>query len=205
MSRGLLFGGAFNPPTIAHLDGACLAMKEAGYDYVMFVPSKSQYIRFDQKKDMVYSDEKRLEMLRLCAKDREWMKVSDHEIRCSAQPRTYETLCALKRQGYECSLLFGSDKLQEFSTAWRYTEEIAQQFGIVCMSRNSLDTEQIIEQDPLLLKLRDHIQIVAIPQEYQSVSSSDVRRMIRENNVDEIRRMIPSSLYEYVEKEIRNA
>ncbi|MGM9941220.1 MAG: nicotinate-nicotinamide nucleotide adenylyltransferase [Bulleidia sp.] len=205
MSRGLLFGGAFNPPTIAHLDGAYQAMMESGKDYVMFVPSKSQYIRFDQKKDMVYPDEVRLDMLRLCAKEREWMKVSDHEIRCESQPRTYETLCALKQQGYDCALLFGSDKLQEFSTAWRYTKEIAEQFGIVCMSRNSLDTQAIIEHDPLLMKLKEWIQVVEIPEQYQRVSSSDVRRMIRDNNMDEVRNLIPSSLYEYVEKEIRNA
>lgn len=194
MSKGLLFGGAFNPPTKAHIDCAKLAMTKSGYDHVVFVPSKEIYIRFDQKKDYVYSDEKRLALLRKIAENEPWMRVSDYEITNDHQPRTYETLCALKDMGEDCSLLFGSDKLQEFSYAWRYTEEIAEQFGIVCMSRNGLDTKAIIEKDPLLTKLQEYITVIEIPQEYQSVSSSLIREMIRNGNWEEAKQLLHPSL-----------
>ena len=194
MSKGLLFGGAFNPPTKAHIDCARIAMQQSGYDHVVFVPSKEIYIRYDQKKDYVYSDEKRLAMLECIAEQEAWMCVSDYEITSDHQPRTYETLCALKPQGFDCALLFGSDKLQEFSSAWRYPEQIAQEFGIVCMSRNGLDTEKIIENDPLLVLLQQYITIVEIPDIYQNVSSSEVRKMLKEERLQEAQMLLHPSL-----------
>lgn len=194
MSKGLLFGGAFNPPTKAHIDCARIAMQQSGYDHVVFVPSKEIYIRYDQKKDYVYSDEKRLAMLQCIAEQEAWMCVSDYEITSDHQPRTYETLCALKQQGFDCALLFGSDKLQEFSSAWRYPEQIAQEFGIVCMSRNGLDTEKIIENDPLLVLLQQYITIVEIPDIYQNVSSSEVRKMLKEERLQEAQMLLHPSL-----------
>lgn len=199
MKRGLLFAGAFNPVTKAHIDCAKLALESTGYDYVLFMPSKEEYIRFDQKKDHVFSDETRLALLNKVAQNNAWMKVSDYEITSKEQPRTYRTLCALKDMGYDCALLFGSDKLQEFSTAWRFTEEIATQFGIACMSRNSLDTQSIIDNDPLLVKLQDHITCVHIPDVYQDVSSSRIRALLKENRWDEAKVLLPEELRDHPE------
>ena len=61
--------------------------------------------------------------------------VSDYELKEENQPRTYQTLCYLKEKGYACKLLFGSDKLPELKTGWKHVEEIAKEFGIVCMAR----------------------------------------------------------------------
>ena len=194
MKRGLLFAGAFNPVTIAHVNCADKAMHDSHRDYVIFVPSKETYIRFDQKKDYVYSDSVRLAMLKKAVSDRADMLVSDYELCSDHQPRTYETLCALKRQGYECSLLFGSDKLQELSSAWLHVEEIAQEFGIVCMTRNHLNTEEIIEKDPLLCRLKDRIETVDNGSEMQDISSSSFRRLVREGKYQEAVRLLPSSL-----------
>lgn len=194
MTRGLLFAGAFNPVTQAHIDCAKLALESTGYDYVLFMPSKQEYIRFDQKKDYVFSDETRLALLNKVAENNAWMKVSDFEITSDRQPRTYRTLCALKEMGYDCSLLFGSDKLQEFSTAWLYTEEIATQFGIACMSRNSLSTKEIIDGDPLLVKLQDHITCIQIPDVYQDMSSSRIRALLKENRWDDAKLLLPEEL-----------
>ena len=194
MTKGLLFGGAFNPPTKAHIDCARLAMEKVGYDHVLFMPSKEIYIRYDQKKDYVYPDEIRLSMLEAVAQTEKWMQVSDYEIWCDHQPRTYETLCAMKEAGYDCSLLFGSDKLQEFSTAWKYPCQIAEQFGIVCMSRNGLSTQQIIEEDELLRQLKSYIRIVELPQQYQSVSSSYVRELLRQERWEEAAHLLHPSL-----------
>ena len=194
MKKGLLFGGAFNPPTKAHIDCAKYAMDRSGYDHVVFVPSKEIYIRYDQKKDFVYSDEDRLAMLQCIRKNEPWMRVSDYEILCDHQPRTYETLCALKQQGETCALLFGSDKLQEFSTAWMYPRQIAEEFGIVCMSRNGLNTEEIIDHDPLLTSLRSYIEIVEIPDAYQNISSSMLRNMLKEGRFFEAQNLLHTSL-----------
>ena len=48
MKKALAFFGAFNPPTLAHLDLARYAMEKTGRDTVVFVPSRSVYIRETQ-------------------------------------------------------------------------------------------------------------------------------------------------------------
>ena len=85
--RALVYGGAFNPPTIAHIELADFARKAAGFDKVIFVPSKMRYITDDQKKDFAFDDETRLAMLRECAKAHEWMKVISEHV-CFMQDET---------------------------------------------------------------------------------------------------------------------
>ena len=57
MKEVLAFFGAFNPPTRAHLELADYAWRETGREGVIFVPSRTDYIRNDQGKDAVYSNE----------------------------------------------------------------------------------------------------------------------------------------------------
>ena len=95
--RALVYGGAFNPPTIAHIELADFARKAAGFDKVIFVPSKMHYITDDQKKDFAFDDETRLAMLRECAKAHEWMEVSDYEIKAAEQQLRFPEFCLEQR------------------------------------------------------------------------------------------------------------
>ena len=79
MKRVLAFFGAFNPPTVAHLDVARVAMEKTGREGVVYVPSKSVYIHDEQGKDFAYSDRQRLEMLRRAAASRPCVEVTDWE------------------------------------------------------------------------------------------------------------------------------
>ena len=107
MRNVLSFFGAFNPPTCAHLELADFACRETGREGVIFVPSRSDYIRNDQQKDGVLSGEKRLALLRKLAETRPWMHVTNRELLQPAQPRTYVTLCSLREEGYSPTLLLG--------------------------------------------------------------------------------------------------
>jgi nicotinate (nicotinamide) nucleotide adenylyltransferase len=180
MKRVLAFFGAFNPPTVAHLDVARVAMEKTGREGVVYVPSKSVYIHDEQGKDFAYSDRQRLEMLRRAAASRPWMEVTDWEIRAEIQPRTYETLCHLRNEGYAPSLLVGSDKLPELEHGWRHVAEIAREFGFVCASRGADECADMIRKDPYLATLADCIQVVGTPDALRSVSSTAVRQRLSE-------------------------
>lgn len=195
MSRALVFGGAFNPPTNAHVQLAEFALEKTGYDQVIFVPSKMTYIRNDQKKNFSFDDETRLSMLAKISESREWMLVSDHEIRSKEQPRTYRTLQYLKQQGYDCSLLFGSDKLPELQTGWKHVEEICREFGIYCMARYDDNCEEMMERDPYLRTLKPYIHILHTPETYRNVSSTQVRKLFREKKYDEMDSLVPEELH----------
>ena len=113
MKNVLAFFGAFNPPTRAHVELADFAFRAAGREGVTSVPSRADHIRNDQGKDGVLSGETRLAMLEKIAETRPWMEVTDRELREPVQPRTYVTLCALRKDGFAPALLVGSDKLPE--------------------------------------------------------------------------------------------
>ncbi len=194
MIQALFFGGAFNPPTRAHIELGHYACMHTGRQKVVYMPSKMSYIRFDQQKNFAFSDQTRIAMLQKIAENRDWMLVSDHEINSEKQPRTYDSLCWLKQQGYQCSLLFGSDKLPELKTGWLHVEEIAKEFGIVCMSRNDEDVNQIIASDPYLSSLQAWITILPVPEEYQTISSTRVRKLFLEKKYEEIEKYVPAEL-----------
>ena len=199
--RALVYGGAFNPPTIAHIELADFARKAAGFDKVIFVPSKMRYITDDQKKDFAFDDETRLAMLRECAKAHEWMEVSDYEIKAAEQPRTYTTMQYLKEQGYECRLLFGSDKLPELAGGWKFIDEICTQFGICCMVRNNEPVEKMIAEDPYLSTISQYIEIIHTPSDYQDVSSSKVRALYTQirDLEKQMNTMVPEEIRHYLD------
>lgn len=177
---GLVFAGAFNPPTVAHTRLAQIALEQTGSEYVTFVPSKQIYIRDKQKKSYAISDGDRLSFLYRLAENRPWMRVTDYEIRQTEQPRTYLTMKALQKMGLGGSLLIGTDKLSELDYAWRYVTEIAKEFGIVCMEREQDDAATIIKSSQLLSSLSSHIRIIKTPTTYRFASSTKVRTCFME-------------------------
>lgn len=176
--KALAFGGAFNPPTLAHISCAHEALVQTGADKVVFIPSKMSYVLNDQGKDSSFTDRQRLDMLDRIAFDKAWMDVYPGEIEQEKQPRTYETLKRLLGEGYdEVKLLFGSDKLSELETGWLHVDEICHEFGIVCMTRSRDNVQEMIETDPYLRQYRDCIVIVQTDEAYHEIASTEARRL----------------------------
>ena len=194
MKKALAFFGAFNPPTTAHLELARYALEQTGRESVVFVPSRSAYIREEQGKDYAYSDRARLAMLRAAREKRPWMAVTDYELTLDHQPRSYETLCRLKEEGYEAALLMGSDKLAELETGWKYVREIAEEFGIVCMERAEDDCGEIIRNSAFLTELMPYITVLKTPEETKNISSTQVRELITRGETPE--GLVPGEILE---------
>ena len=194
MKKVLAFFGAFNPPTAAHLELADFARKATGREGVIFVPSRAAYIRGFQQKDAVFSDEVRLEMLETLAKTRPWMQVTGWELQQETQPRSYITLCHLREEGYEPSLLIGSDNLKALPR-WKFVPEIAKEFGIVCLERGQDSCREIMENDPFLSSLSAYIELPEIPGTWRNVSSSGIRAQLRGDGTSEDRlREVPPEI-----------
>lgn len=193
MKNILAFCGAFNPPTRAHLGLADFAWRNTGREGVMFVPSRSDYIRNDQRKNGVLSGGKRLALLRKLAETRPWMLVTDQELCQPSQPRTYVTLCMLRDEGYSPTLLLGSDKLPELST-WKYMPDLILEFGIVCLTRGGDDCRGIIDADPFLKELQDRITLLDTPDDWRDISSSKVREALRQGRQEDLARMVPEEI-----------
>lgn len=196
MKKALAFFGAFNPPTLAHLNLAEYALGKTGRETVVFVPSRAVYIREEQGKDFAYPDRQRLAMLRAAAESRPWMTVTEWEISRDYQPRTYETLCHLRDEGTEAALLMGSDKLPELEHKWLHVREIAEQFGIVCLERGGDNCGRIIRKSVFLRELAPWIRTLETPQEMKQISSTQVRKLVMEKQRAEqkLAEMVPAEI-----------
>ena len=195
----LAFFGAFNPPTVAHLELARFAREKTGAEQAVFVPSRAVYIREAQGKDYAYTDAQRLAMLRAAAEKRPWMAVTDWEMRQERQPRSYETLCHLREEeGGPVKLLMGSDKLPELEHGWLHVEEIVREFGIVCLTRGADECGRMLREDPYLRSLADGITVLETPESLRGVSSTEVRKRIREirRMEEELERLVPPEIRE---------
>lgn len=196
MKKVLVFGGAFNPPTIAHLEAARTAMRSCGREGVVFVPSQSVYIEKEQQKDFAFSNEDRLALLEACTASHSWMKVCPYELLQKTQPRTYQTLCYLRDAGFSPSLLIGSDKLPELEHGWKFIPQIAEEFGIVCMDRGNGDTEAYLQGDEFLSSLGQGLVLVQMPGKLHSISSTQVRQALCQGDWQKVSRMVPPETME---------
>ncbi len=190
----LFYGGAFNPVSKAHIELANYVRTSLQFDKVIFMPTKDQYIKHDEGKDFVIKDEKRKKLLDVVAKENDWMIVSDYELNLESQPRTYETLCFLRNEGYDLKLLIGSDWLLKLNFGWKYVDEIMHEFGVVLMTRNHDDIEQIIENDAYLKQYKDYITCITTPSSYQNISSTKIRHALFSENIQELEQMLPKEI-----------
>lgn len=196
MAFTLAFFGAFNPPTRAHVCLSRHAMLTTRADGVLFVPSKMEYIRDFQKKSGVFSDAARLDMLRLIAAARPWLKVTDMEIKAAKQPYTYDTLCRLRESGLTPKLLIGSDNLPGLGKCWYRAESILAEFGVVCVRRAGDDDEAMISRLPRLNRLKARIFIVDAPEDWRHLSSTRARSLMSQTppDTEALRAVVPEEL-----------
>lgn len=188
-----VFGGSFNPPTVAHIDLAKQILNKMDeIEKVIFVPVSTRY-----NKGGLAPDEVRLELLKKICQNYSNIDVSDVEIKSSKQPYTIETLRRIKEKKKVKNIFFviGTDNLKELET-WHEPEKILTEFKIIVLERDQDDMEQIIQNSLLLNKYKasfvriDNIQKI-------DLSSSFVRAQIRMEKT--IKGLVP----EEIENDVR--
>lgn len=198
----LAFYGAFNPPTKAHIAIAKYALDCMGYKKVIFIPSKSYYIKNIQNKDRAFNDDLRLMFLRKIAKEYPWMDVCDYDMKQEHQPTTYNSLCHLRDQGYAPVLLVGADVFCDFKESWSNVDKIAKEFGIVVTDRVSdsmyAEVEDLLDFDPFYQELIPYVDFLPVEdKDILCMSSSDTRLIIEdiESLVDNLKDYIPKEIF----------
>ena len=213
----LVFCGAFNPPTVAHLHAAQLAMKSTNADALVWVPSKTDYVTHVQGKSILLGDKAKSDALAamLYTDTGAWRAgcenqyISQYELKAMAQPKTIETLHHFQKEYPDCRfrLLVGSDKLPELETGWVNSEELLDLFGIVVLQRNADDVQGIIGSTPFLSKHKKDIEVVSPGILEQSLSATMVRDNIRKIRamIAETQKMVPQGTWEVVWQTLSNA
>jgi nicotinate-nucleotide adenylyltransferase len=185
-----LFGGAFNPPHLAHLVVAESARIHAALDRVLWIPTG----RPPHKPDTpLATSSDRLEMVERAIKGNPFFELSDVEVRRPGPSYMIETIAILKNQHPHdrFDLVIGGDSLDAFHTWFRF-EEIIRQAQLVVFDRHGLDHSHVSSA------IMDRVTFVPDPLLLQ-LSSSDIRRRVAAGK--SIRYLVPETVEYYIRRQ----
>lgn len=130
-TRIALFGGAFDPPHIAHVEMAKYAFAHNNLSRILVVPTFNHPF----SKNMAPFDH-RLEMCKLAFEGISELEVLDIEKKLGEVSYTASTLRALKNiyPKADWSLILGSDAFEQFST-WKDVEYIRENSEVIVIPR----------------------------------------------------------------------
>jgi nicotinate-nucleotide adenylyltransferase len=188
----IVYGGSFNPPTLAHLNIIKKLLDNFRESKILLLPVGDDY----QKKELVKFID-RYHMLKLLVSNLNRVEILDNESKRSYKGTLY-SLNEIKKHDNDLYFVMGADQLIDFKS-WIEYEKLLKEYPFIIMNRkNSLSIKETEE----LFKDYEH-HFVFIDFEYD-ISSSTIRGNIELNKeflTDEIYRyIIENNLY----KETKN-
>lgn len=194
----IVFGGTFDPPTLAHVKLPLYVREKLDYDLVAYVPAARSPHKPDQEPAPA---EHRVEMLELALKGVGEAKVLTEEIdRAEAgQPSytvdTLETLRDYLAPDTQLRLLIGSDQVLSFSK-WKAPERIVELADPLGMIRPPETRESLLAQLPEQQRGFWAHRLIEVPA--MELSSSDARRRVAEGKP--LRDLVPPAVEQYIRK-----
>ncbi len=206
-----LLGGTFNPVHNGHLHAAEEVRRRAGLRRVLFIPS---YIPPHKQSTEIASPEDRFAMVRLAVKDHPAFEASPIEIDARKTSYSIITLNKVKSLYDESRVFFilGIDAFVEIET-WRSYRELLAQGRFVVISRpgQRLDRARgvlpgeyassiidVPENQPLTDALADRYRIFLVPIDALDISSTDIRRRVRQGQP--VAGLVPEAVDFYIQK-----
>jgi nicotinate-nucleotide adenylyltransferase len=181
----VVFGGAFNPPTIAHKQIYFYVKKRLDVKEFIYLPVSSLYT-----KRSLASNFHRLQMLMMMTKGLPGVKVSSMELDDPEYRGTYQSLVRIQESHPEeiVAFIIGADNLPKLDK-WINIKGLLSEFKFIVINRNHTDIRQVIEDDPLL---RDyHDSFITLPDFDIPVSSTAFRGTLNPGDVT-------TEVYDYI-------
>lgn len=202
----VIIGGTFNPPTLAHIALAENAKNAVNADMVIFVPTKSAYMKSWKKyqNSDIYPDEVRVQAIKSC--ETEWLKVDTCEIDETVSGKSYDTVQYIKKKYNTDDVYFavGSDKLDEIPR-WSRSIQFLSTEKFIVMRRDDDDVKRIIEKNEKLHKYRNHFVICDSDEMYKDYSSSEVRALLlsgTDADIEKVKAFVSKSVWSILQKQI---
>ena len=143
----IIYGGSFNPPTIAHKRMYYYLDDKLSFDEFIYLPVSTKY-----SKANLASNEHRFNMLKILTKDMEKAIVSPDEFN---DPNYLGTYHYLKTQKEDTLFVMGSDNLKTIRT-WINYEKLLEEFKFIIIERDEDNLIELIDSDELLKKNKDN-------------------------------------------------
>ena len=183
-----IYGGTFNPLHNGHIALAKAFLAQAGLDEVWFVVSPQNPLK--QQADLL-GDEERLTMARAAVKNESGIVACDYEMHLPRPSYTWNTLQALSSDypDREFVLMIGGDNWASFDQWYRH-EDILKSYRVVVYPRR--------ETMEAALSGIDGRQVSLVEAELIDISSTDIRRRIREGR--SIRQLVPRAVADIIKR-----
>lgn len=181
----VVFGGAFNPPTVAHKEIYFYVKRNLDVKEFIYLPVSSLYT-----KRSLASNFHRLQMLNLMTKGLPGVKVSTMELDDPEYRGTYQSLVRIQEAHPDeiVAFIIGADNLPKLDT-WINIKGLLSEFKFIVINRNHADIRQIIEDDPLLRNY--HESFITLPNFDIAVSSTAFRGSLNPGDVT-------TEVYDYI-------
>ena len=189
-----VMGGSFDPIHKGHVKLAEDALHQAGLDYVVVVPAGKQPFKLNTRPE---SGRDRMNMVELALKGHPRLIPCSIELDREGVSFTYLTLRSLQELlGSDVELFFivGADSIMKLDT-WMNSEELLTRYSYIVGSRPGYEDYEL---DLCIQRLEDiyGTNIIRIENELIDVSSTELRRMIREG--DDISRYVDRRVERYI-------
>jgi len=184
MKIGLFFG-SFNPIHTGHMIIANHIVHWSDLEQVWLVVTPLNPFK---KSSNLAPDHERLHMVHLAINENYQLRACDIEFRLPKPSYTVDTLAHLREKypQHEFTLIMGGDNLQSFHK-WKNHEVILQHHDIMVYKR----------PDYVSGKFQDHPNIEIVEAPLMEISSSFIRKSIREKK--SIQYLVPEEVRKYIE------
>lgn len=176
----IVYGGSFNPPTIAHEGIISELKRKYKPENIIIIPAGNSYNR---KELLDFKD--RYNMLKLISND----IISDIENKNLEYKGTLYTLDLLSKDYKDIYFVMGADNLIDIKSWIRY-EELLEKYNFIIITRDDINIVDFIDNE--LSKYKSHFKLISLK---YMVSSTKIR-----NNIDENKDMLNPKVYEYIKK-----
>lgn len=196
----VLIFGTFNPVTVAHIEVARKAEEKVPGADVFFVIAPDQFLEGYKglSADNVMDERVRLNLLKEAISPYSYMKVSEVELNRISDGKTYNTVAVHKKEYDEVYICFGTDKICELDT-WFRAEDLVKENRFLVMTRGETLSEVISESRSLLINKYSG-NFIEVSMNFPDISSSRVRKAVKEGKITEIRDLVPPNVYDYLKK-----
>lgn len=180
----VVFGGAFNPVTIGHVEVCDYITKKFDDVKFVFLPVSSAYTKSD-----LASNYDRMSMLELAIGERENVSISEMEIRDSNFLGTYQSLIRIADTSEDdVYFVIGADNISGLER-WINVEGFLSDFKVIVLGRDTLNIKELIKGNNVLKKFESSF-IIYNDFSYD-VSSTKFRETLDKT-------MVPKAVYDYI-------
>lgn len=190
-----IFGGAFNPPTIGHMETVGVVFDHApDIDEIWVMPC------FDHSYGKKMSPaQDRLAMCQLAFQDDSRVKVWDYEIQNECDGAAYKTLNKIFEDGalvskYSFAWIIGSDNAQGFGNWYRY-EDLRDMIEFLVVPRPGSPIVQV----PGSMESK-HQQHRVVGHHNHFISSTNIRHWIAKGADDAARQWLDPKVFDYIKE-----